>query len=245
MSELPARVRRALLLRSFAVQGSWNYQTLIGTGFAFVVLPALRHVYGGDEARLREALARHLVLFNSHPYLATVAAGAVARLEADGTPPEMVERFKAALRGSLGTMGDRLFWLVWRPAASLLGLAAFLLGGAWWLGALLFLAAYNLLHLPVRAWGLRVGARDGLAVGKALKEAPFTRLGERAADAGAALAGLVAVLAAGRAVQGAPDVAWALPAVAAGVALGFRVRRAAFVLLLAAWLLGLALARTP
>src|SRR5690606_32454688 len=66
----------------FAIQGSWNYRTLIGTGFAFALLPLLRSRYRGDPARLRESLERHASLFNSHPYLAPVALGAVAQLEA-------------------------------------------------------------------------------------------------------------------------------------------------------------------
>ena len=98
MTPLPRSVRRAMLLRSFAVQGSWNYQTLIGTGLAFVLAPALRHVYGADPGRLRDAVGRHAELFNAHPYLAGLAAGALARLEADGVPPETIGRFKNAIR---------------------------------------------------------------------------------------------------------------------------------------------------
>ncbi|HEX2202720.1 MAG TPA: PTS system mannose/fructose/sorbose family transporter subunit IID, partial [Longimicrobium sp.] len=176
--------RWRMLLRSFAVQGSWNYQTLIGTGLAFVLSPALRRIHAGDPAALRAAMARHLELFNSHPYLAGVAAGALARLEADGTPPEMVARFKTALRGSLGSLGDRLVWLFWRPAAVLLGLSLVLAGLAWWVGVLAFLAVYNALHLWLRAWGLRVGLREGLNVARALREAPFGALGDAAARAG-------------------------------------------------------------
>lgn len=223
---LPRSVRRAMLLRSFAVQGSWNYQTLIGTGLAYVLVPALRHVYGADPERLRRALARHTELFNAHPYLATVAAGAVARLEADGAPPETVARFKAAVRGSLGSIGDRLVWLMWRPACALLMVALLLAGAGWWVAVIAFLLAYNALHLWMRVWGLHAGLRDGVGVARALREAPFERLGERAADAGAVLAGFSAVLALG---WGGVRVGWVYAlvgaaALAAGIALGPRVR---------------------
>lgn len=242
--EVPAGVRRALLLRSFAIQGSWNYQTLIGTGFAFLLAPALRRQHGADGAALRAAAARHAETFNSHPYLVTVAEGAVVRLEADGASPELVQRFKTALRGSLGSMGDRLVWLVWRPASALLGAALLLAGASWWLAASAFLVVYNALHLWLRVRGLQLGLRDGLQVGRSLKELPLERLGERAADAGAFLAGLCAVAVFGR--GGAQGWAWlALPLlVGAGYALGFRTRRAAVALLLAALAAGLVLART-
>lgn len=242
MSDEVEGARRSMLLRSFAVQGSWNYQTLIGTGLAFVLAPALRRVHR-DPERLREAMARHLELFNSHPYLAGVAAGALARLEAEGAPPETVARFKSALRGSLGSLGDRLVWLMWRPACVLLGLALFLAGLPWWAAVLAFLAAYNALHLWLRAWGLRTGLREGLGVARALREAPFGRLGDAAARAGAALAGFAAVAAAGRTSEAPLDWAVLAAAIVLGVALGHRVRAVAALAMLAVLAAGLVLAR--
>ena len=247
MTPLPRSVRRAMLLRSFAVQGSWNYQTLIGTGLAFVLAPALRHVYGGDPERLRAAVGRHAELFNAHPYLASLAAGALARLEADGVPPETIARFKAALRGSLGSIGDRLVWLTWRPACALLMVGLLLAGAGWWIAVAAFLVSYNALHLWMRAWGLDAGWRDGLQVARALREAPFERLGERAADAGALLSGFSAVLALG---WGEVQVSWAYAvvgaaALVAGIALGPRVRWAAAAALTALLLAGVVLAESP
>lgn len=231
-----------MLLRSFAVQGSWNYQTLIGTGLAFVLAPALREIHR-DPAALKAAVARHAELFNSHPYLATVAAGALARLEADGVPPETVSRFKSAIRGSLGTVGDRLVWLVWRPASALLGVSLVLAGAAWWVAVLAFLAVYNALHLWLRVWGLKVGLRDGLALGKALREAPFEALGKRAGDAGAALSGFAAAVMLGRTGGGWVEYALGAAAALAGIALGSRVRPVVAGLLLAVLVAGLVLAR--
>ena len=235
MSGLPRRLRSALLLRSFAVQGSWNYQTLIGTGFAFVLLPVLRRLYGADRAGLEAAVARHAELFNSHPYLVTVVAGAVARLEEDGTPPEMIRRFKNALRGSLGSVGDRLVWQAWRPACAVLAIVLLLAGVPWWASVAAFLLTYNALHLWLRVWGLRVGLREGLGVGKALREAPFERLGERASDAGALLAGAASVLAIGYAFQAPGEYLLGAAAVAAGLWLGLRIRWAVWAVLVVVW----------
>ncbi|HEX2095045.1 MAG TPA: PTS system mannose/fructose/sorbose family transporter subunit IID [Longimicrobiaceae bacterium] len=235
MSRLTRGVRVSLLLRSLSIQGSWNYQTLIGTGFAFVLLPALRRVYQEDEEALRAAAARHAELFNSHPYLVTVAVGAVARLEDEGTPPEMIRRFKSALRGSLGTIGDRLVWQAWRPACALLGIALLLAGVPWWASLAAFLVAYNALHLWLRAWGLRTGLQEGLAVGRALREAPFQRLGDRASDAGAFLAGLSCVLAIGYAFREAGEYGLGALAVAAGLWLGLRIRIAVWAVLVVVW----------
>jgi mannose/fructose/N-acetylgalactosamine-specific phosphotransferase system component IID len=244
VKELPAGVRRNMLLRSFAVQGSWNYQTLIGTGLAFVLSPALRRVHGGDSDACRRSLGRHAELFNSHPYLAAVAAGAIARLEAEGVPDDTIARFKAAVRGSLGTLGDRLVWLMWRPMSVLLGVGLVLAGAAWWVGVLAFLAVFNALHLWMRVWGLHVGLRDGLKIGGTLRGVPFQRMGDRASQAGAVLAGFAAALAVAPHRPHAWE--WAAGAVAAvlGITLGRRVRPVAAAAMVIALIAGLVLART-
>lgn len=235
MTALGRGARWSLLLRSYAVQGSWNYQTLIGTGFAFVLLPVLRRFHRGDEEALRAAVARHAELFNGHPYLVTVAAGAVARLEEEGTPPETVRRFKSALRGSLGSIGDRLVWQAWRPACALLGIVLLLLGAPWWAAVSAFLLSYNALHLWLRRWGLGVGVRDGLSVGRALRDAPFERLGERASDAGAFLAGLAGILAVGEFAHSPAEYVLGAAALAAGLWLGLRIRWAVWAVLVVVW----------
>ncbi|CAN5703535.1 hypothetical protein BH23GEM7_BH23GEM7_09750 [soil metagenome] len=239
VASFPAGVRRALLLRSFLVQGSWNYHTLIGTGFAFVLLPALRYVFRGDSEALQRAVDRHSELFNSHPYLAGVAAGAVARLEADGADAELIGRFKDALRSSLGSIGDQLVWSGWRPAAALFALALLLAGAPWWLAVATFLLVYNSLHLWLRVWALDVGIRSGLSVGQALRSAPLQRLGHWASNAGALLAGFCATLAVVGEGSAPVELATIGAAAVAGVALGVRARTAVWALLALAWVGGI------
>lgn len=183
-----------MLLRSFAVQGSWNYETLIGAGFAFTLMPALRYLYRQRDEQYEQAVERHTELFNSHPYLATVAVGAVSRLEAEGTEPLVVQRFKTALRGSLGSMGDRLVWSIWRPMSVLLGLVLLLGGAPWWAAVATFLIVYNTLHLVVRIQGLRIGTEAGLEVGRLLREAPVQSVIEIGSRVSCFLVGLAIVL---------------------------------------------------
>lgn len=241
MSEITAGVRLRMLLRSFTVQGSWNYETLIGTGFAFTLVPALRLIHGGDPAALRDSVVRHSGFFNSHPYLATLAAGAVARLEADGVDPAVVEKFKMAVRGSLGSLGDRLIWMAWRPAALLLGICLLLAGAAWWVSVAVFLIVFNSLHLALRAWGLRVGLDNGLGVASVLRESPLQTLATRAADAGAMLAGLAVVLYLGRDTGDPVRVGVVLVGAALGLLLGARARIVAGVAVGATWAIAVTL----
>jgi PTS system mannose-specific IID component len=166
-----------MLLRTLAIQGTWNYETLIGNGIGFCIEPALRLLPGGVHTpRFKEALARQSKYFNAHPYLASVAVGALARAELDGEPADKIERFRTALAGPLGSVGDRLIWAGWLPFCSLLALAVFGLGGGALPVLLTFLGVYNAGHLALRAWGLRVGWNRGMQVAQALAN-PVLRRG--------------------------------------------------------------------
>jgi len=162
--------------RSFGVQGSWNYRTMIGGGMAFTMLPLLRRIHAGDPVRLSDAVARHQKAFNSHPYFAGMAAGALARAELEGADAASIDRFRSALRGPLGTVGDRLIWASWRPACLLAAIAAYGIGLDPLWSSLLFLITFNLGHIGVRIWAFRRGWRDGLGVGKSLHEEWLVRV---------------------------------------------------------------------
>ncbi len=166
---LPLRTRAAMLARLLAVQGSWNYEILMGTGIGFCTEPALRLLPGGVQGiAYRDALARQVQYFNSHPYLAAIAVGALARAELDGESPAHIERFRTALCGPLGSVGDRLVWAGWLPLCSVLSLVAFALGAAPATTLLIFLGLYNVGHLGLRMWGLNVGWAQGMRVASAL-----------------------------------------------------------------------------
>jgi mannose PTS system EIID component len=174
---LPRRTHVAMFLRLLAIQGSWNYETFLGNGIAFAMEPALRLLPGGPTgAAFKAAMARQCAYFNAHPYLAAIAVGALARAELDREPPERIERFRTALAGPLGSVGDRLVWAGWLPFCSLLALLAFGLGAGTGSVLLIFLGVYNAGHLALRLWGLRTGWTHGLHVAAALGN-PLLRRG--------------------------------------------------------------------
>lgn len=222
-----------MLLRSFAVQGSWNYETLIGAGFCFTIIPALHYLYGRDGDTLRQAAGRHAELFNSHPYLATVAVGAVSRLEAEGTDPTTIQRLKSALRGSLGSLGDRLVWSGWRPMSMLIAIVLLLAGVAWWVALTAFLVVYNALHIWMRVAGLRIGLESGMGVAAKLRDAPLQKLIEAASRVASLLVGVGVVLAAGSAGVDPLTLALCSGATALGFWLGLRTRAVMIAILVA------------
>lgn len=200
-ARLPLRVEAAMLLRLLAIQGSWNYETLLGNGIGFCMEPALRLLPEGVHSpRFKEALARQSKYFNAHPYLAAVAVGALARAELDGEPADRIERFRTALAGPLGSVGDRLIWAGWLPLCSLVGLTVFGFGGGPVAVLVTFLGLYNAGHLALRAWGLRTGWSRGLRVAQSLANPVLRRGPQVIAPLAAFAAGLGVPLAMARVI---------------------------------------------
>jgi PTS system mannose-specific IID component len=188
---LPLGTRLLMLARLLTLQGSYNYETMIGNGIAFAMEPALRMLPGGRRGdAYRAAMARQSRYFNAHPYLAAVAVGALARAELSLEDPERIERFRTAACGPLGSVGDRLVWAGWLPFCSLVALTAFGFGAAPFTVVATFLILYNAGHLSLRAWGLQAGWRNGLGCGQALGNTVFRKGPTILARAGALVAGV-------------------------------------------------------
>ena len=145
-----------ILFRSFYIQASWNYQRLIALGFCYCLIPSIKKLYSDKEGR-SECLKRHLQFFNAHPYFASFALGAVARLEEkkifekwESDKPIIV--FKDRLCGPLGAVGDKLFWQTIKPLTALLSVFTSLLLG--FLGPIVLFVSYNIPHLYMRYYGI-------------------------------------------------------------------------------------------
>lgn len=193
VSPLPLRVRLSMLARLMTLQGSYNYETMLGNGIAFAMEPALRLLPGGaNGAAYRSAIARQSRYFNAHPYLASVAVGALARAELSLEDPERIERFRTAACGPLGSVGDRLVWAAWLPLCSLLALLAFGLGAGPMGTLALFLGLYNTGHLALRMWGLNAGWAHGLGIASVLGN-PLFRAGPTMISGAGALVGGIAI----------------------------------------------------
>jgi mannose PTS system EIID component len=190
---LPFRVKLAMFVRMLAVQGSWNYETLLGTGIGFVMEPGLRYLPGGvDGPQYRAALARESRYFNAHPYLTGIAVGALTRAELEGVDPARIERFRSALASPLGSVGDRLVWASWLPFCSVVALGVYGAGGSALAVVGTFLLLYNAGHLSLRAWGLHIGLSRGLNVASSLGN-PVLRQGPQYIGSAAALVAGIAL----------------------------------------------------
>lgn len=161
-SALPLRTLLRVFLRSLFLQASWNPRGMQNLGLAYALFPALQRLYPSQEAQAA-AVQRHLVFFNTHPYVAAAIVGGVIfheeRIARGEEPPDRVVAFKAALMGPLAALGDGFFWLSLRPAVGAVCAALAPWIGAW--AAVVFLVAYNLVHLTLRARLYLLGLTHG------------------------------------------------------------------------------------
>ena len=154
-------VKRSVLLnifmRSLTIQSSFNFGRMQNLGFAFAMLPLIRSGEG-DRRRMAAPLARHLQMFNTHPYLAAPVIGAVVKLEENGRGEE-ADHLKKVLMGPYAAIGDPFFWGALRTLSAA---AAVILAFQGYLAApLAFLLLYNPAHLWIRGKGFWEGYRRG------------------------------------------------------------------------------------
>lgn len=177
------------LLRLLEVQASWTYERMAGIGVGHAAEPLLSDLYRDrDEASRRAAMARSAEYFNSHPYLAGVAVGAVVQAEREGVPGPTISRLRTALSGPLGSLGDQLIWAGEVPA--LMALALALVPWLGWWAVVIVPVVHNVLRLRLTLWGLDLGLREGLRVGGALERSHLPRLAGDAQRLAAVLVGV-------------------------------------------------------
>jgi mannose PTS system EIID component len=184
------------LLRLFAVQGTWNYERMLGVGMGYAAEPLLEDLKAVDPVRHGEAVVRSAEFFNCNPNLAGLALGATTRAEYEGIPGPQIVRLRTALCSPLGSMGDQLFWAGLVPTLVGLTIVAAILGAGWW-AVVFFLMAYNAIRLWTSYWSLRTGMAAGMRVGSAIGSSWLPRAIEWVTPAaGFALGAAVPVVAA-------------------------------------------------
>jgi PTS system mannose-specific IID component len=163
-NKLPVRVLAKVLLRSFLLQASWNFERLQSLGVLYTIAPALRFFYRGEE--LVAAGKRHLEYFNTHPFMASPVLGAILDLEQKQSRGEArqvgVQDFKRMVMAPYAAIGDAFFWGATRPLAAGVALFFAFKGSLW--APVVYLTLFNLPHLWFRVVGLLRGYSLGLRI---------------------------------------------------------------------------------
>jgi PTS system mannose-specific IID component len=177
--------------RSLFIQAGFSPESMQSLGLIYALQPAFAVLYP-DERERAEAVKRHLVPFNTHPYVAAAILGGIlfheARIASGNAAPDTVDRFKSALMGPLAALGDGFFWLSLRPAASALAAVLVPVIGLW--SALVFALVYNAVHFSARGWLFLLGKRHGDALVSRLLGAKLPFWGSRLRTFAAACVGV-------------------------------------------------------
>lgn len=156
MTAFTAGEKFGLYWRSLFIQAAWSFKGMQTLGFAHTLGPALK---GTTRARC-DAMLRHLAFYNSHPFLATMIAGAAAKAEREGDEAGATE-VRALLMGPVGGLGDAFFWGALKPFLVLAAILLVLLGEG--SGVFLMVGAFLAANLWTRAWALNLGLTKGRA----------------------------------------------------------------------------------
>ena len=171
----------SVFLRSFFIQAAWNFQSMISIGLCYTLLPIGRRLFD-DQESYKNFILRHLSFFNAHPYFASFALGAIINLENKETKQisrdyQQLDKFKNAVTGPLGAVGDQVFWATIKPASLLVCVAGFLLIYDQYMRLVfipLFLILYNVPHFYIRYRGIIRGYKKGINIYRTLRPENFT-----------------------------------------------------------------------
>ncbi len=145
------------------------WEVLGGLGFAQTMVPVIRRFYKTKED-ISAALKRHMVFYNTNPWLGAIIPGILASMEeerANGQPvaEEAIQGVKVAMMGPFAGVGDSVFWATYIPI--ILAIAA-----AWarsgvtalmWLAPITILVVLGLSNLLIPYYLMRFGYRRGMS----------------------------------------------------------------------------------
>ena len=168
--------------RSFFIQAVWNFKSMLSIGWTFSLSPIARKLYRNKKL-YQDFLNRHLSFFNAHPYFASYALGAIVRLEEDSVSEksynyDQIEKFKNAIIGPLGAIGDQLFWAHIKPASIMVGFMGVLIFPDLFQKLIflcIFLILYNIPHIYMRYSGIVRGYNEGLSIYRKLRIENFSK----------------------------------------------------------------------
>jgi PTS system mannose-specific IID component len=148
----------SIFMRSLTIQVSFNFRRMQNLGFAFAMFPLIAE-QRKDRTAMEVFLARHLQMFNTHPYLVSSVIGSVARIEEEACTPESAEDLKKVLMGPYAAIGDSFFWGALRSFSAVGAVIVAFTGTL--TAPLAFLLLYSPFHLWVRGKGFLEGYRRG------------------------------------------------------------------------------------
>ncbi|EGP5371709.1 PTS system mannose/fructose/sorbose family transporter subunit IID [Enterococcus faecium] len=159
------KMMRSVFWRSWTMNASRTGATQYhAVGVMYTLLPVINRFYKTKEERA-DALVRHTTWFNATMHINNFIMGLVASMEKQNSEDptfddSSITAVKASLMGPISGIGDSFFWGILRVIAAGIGISIASTGSP--LGAIVFLALYNipafLIHYYALYSGYSVGA---------------------------------------------------------------------------------------
>ena len=166
MKKLSSKTLKKVYNRHYQLLGCFNYERQMSTGYAWTMMPAIRELYGEDEAKMKAGVKRHLEFFNCATTPSPFIIGITCAMEEQcASAPDgefdvaSINSVKAALMGPLAGIGDSFFWGTFRVIAC--GIGAPLAAAGNLLGVVLYLVLNLLPSTLTRVYGFKLGYQGG------------------------------------------------------------------------------------
>lgn len=147
--QLDKKTLNKMVWMSCFLQASFNYERMQACGWLWGILPGLKKIHTNKED-LKASMAHNLDFINTHPFLVTFVMGIVLSLEQNKADTQTIRSVRISAAGPLGGIGDALFWLTLVPITA--GLTANMAMEGHILGAIVFLAIFNIFQFVIRWW---------------------------------------------------------------------------------------------
>ena len=152
-----------LVYRSLYIQATFNLERMQALGFCNCLIPFARKRLKSEEARA-DFMKRHLMFFNSHPYMVGWILGAVVNLEEKLLNGELketdIDRYKRMFSQTISAVGDSLFWDSLKPVIVMVCIILSLFDKG--TGLVLLIVLFNIPHFYLRFHGILAGYEKGL-----------------------------------------------------------------------------------
>lgn len=182
---------RQLYWRSFSLQSAFSFDRMQALGFTWAILPMLRKLYKDKSEQFKEALQRHIIFFNTHPWIPGPILALTAELEikksrGEDIDTKAIQGLKSGLMGPIAGVGDSMFHGTLRPLMG--GIAASLALQGNPVAPLLFFVVVNAVHMYVRWVTLKKGFELGERIFGVMSSGGIRKIME-----GATITGLMAL----------------------------------------------------
>lgn len=148
-----------IALRSYFLQSGFNFGNFQGLGYANVIVPGLKKIYGKNTQAFRDAVIENIEFFNSNPQTLPLITSIHIAMLSSGRAVDEARTIKMSLMGPLSGIGDSLSQFAIYPLFAVIAIGFAQNGDV--LGPIIFLVGINvtliILKIVLGVVGFKIG----------------------------------------------------------------------------------------